>query len=111
MIQLYKNAHIFVLPSALENSPNSLAEALTMGVPCIASDVGGVSSMVKHGEDCYLYQHNDPVMLAEYICRLFKSEKLCKKLSENGRKTAKSQFECKKNNEELFNIYNKICKE
>lgn len=40
------NANMFLLPSAIENSPNALGEAQMLGVPCVSSRVGGVEDMI-----------------------------------------------------------------
>lgn len=47
MIEQYLKAHIFVCPSSVENSPNSLGEAQLLGVPCIGSIAGGIPSMLS----------------------------------------------------------------
>lgn len=46
---LHRECDVFVLASSSENSPNALAEAMVSGMPCVAFNVGGVSSMV---DDC-----------------------------------------------------------
>lgn len=71
MKENYLKANVFVLPSTVENSPNSLGEAMLLGVPCVASDVGGVSDMLTHGEEGYVYQSTAPYMLAHYIMEVF----------------------------------------
>ena len=45
----------YVLCSTIENSPNSLGEAMLLGVPCVSADVGGVSSIFTGGKDGILY--------------------------------------------------------
>lgn len=77
-----KKAHVMVLPSAIENSPNSLCEAQLVGIPCIASYVGGVPEMINDGDDGFLYTFNEPLMLAEYISRVFDSDEIAEKFSE-----------------------------
>lgn len=56
MKQRYLMSNLFVCCSAIENSPNSLGEAMLLGVPCVSADVGGVSSIFTHGEDGILYE-------------------------------------------------------
>jgi len=67
----YLRANVFVLSSVMENSPNSLAEAMLLGVPSVAGNVGGVSDILS--EDCgFLYENNDPQLLADAVRTVFK---------------------------------------
>lgn len=70
VIEELLNSNVTVLPSAIENSPNSLGEAQMLGVPCIASYVGGVMDMMSHDE-AHLYRFEEIEMLAEKVCRVF----------------------------------------
>lgn len=66
----YLSANVFVCPSSIENSPNSLGEAQILGVPCVASYVGGVPDMMLGCED-NLYRVEEIEMLAYKICQIF----------------------------------------
>lgn len=79
--ELHKS-HVMVLPSAIENSPNSLCEAQLVGIPVVASYVGGVPEMLDHGKEGFLYTFNEPLMLAEYISRIFESDDTSEKFSQ-----------------------------
>ena len=56
MKKAYLQAGLFVCPSTIENSPNSLGEAMILGVPCVSADVGGITSMFVDGQDGILYR-------------------------------------------------------
>ena len=71
MVKEYLQANIFVCPSSIENSPNSLGEAQILGVPCVASFAGGIPDFMKGNEE-FLYRFDDVQMMAERICRIFK---------------------------------------
>ena len=73
MKQEYLRSNVFVCPSTIENSPNSLGEAQILGVPCVASFVGGIADMMKGNED-NLYRFEEIEMLAEKVCRVFKNQ-------------------------------------
>ena len=70
MIDEYLRANVFVCPSSIENSPNSIGEAQMLGTPVVASYVGGVFDMMKGNEEC-LYRFSEIEMLAQKICLLF----------------------------------------
>lgn len=70
MKQVYLNCNVFVCPSSIENSPNSLGEAQLLGVPHVASFVGGVADMMVGNEE-NLYRFEEVEMLANKICDVF----------------------------------------
>jgi glycosyltransferase involved in cell wall biosynthesis len=74
MKEQFLRANVFVLPSTIENSPNSLGEAMLLGVPCVATLSGGVATMLEHNKEGFVYQSTAPYMLAHYIKRVFSME-------------------------------------
>ena len=70
----YLKCNVFVCPSSIENSPNSLAEAQILGVPCIASYVGGIPDMIPNKDCGLLYRSSNPIMLAYFVCNVFASK-------------------------------------
>ncbi len=54
MINAYKDSYCLIHPTFIDNSPNSICEAQIAGLPVIATDVGGVSSLIKHKESGFL---------------------------------------------------------
>ncbi len=106
MKQEYLRSNVFVCPSTIENSPNSLGEAQILGVPCVASYVGGIADMMKGNED-NLYRFEEIEMLAEKVCRVFANmEKQV-----DMKREADSRHSINHNKEILFNIYQDIVKD
>ena len=83
MAKKMTEVNCFIMCSAIENHSSTLKEAMTVGVPCIASYVGGVPEYGIHNHNCLLYRFEDYESLAYYIIKLFESKDLCIKLSRN----------------------------
>jgi len=64
------NSNFYVHPSYIENSPNSICEAMALGMPIIASNVGGVSTMIEDEVEGILVQEGEPTRLAGAIVSL-----------------------------------------
>lgn len=110
MCERYIKSNVFVSCSAIENSPNSLGEAMLVGCPSVSSDVGGVKNMLRHGIDGYIYPSDEPYMLAYYISKIFLDDDLAIFLSENGKEHAKITHDNIKNCDKLVSIYEKVKK-
>lgn len=70
MLKILLKSDVYVQVSHIENSPNSLCEAMLLGMPIIASFAGGTSSMLKDSEEGVLLQDGDPYVLAGAIVNL-----------------------------------------
>lgn len=103
MKQEYLNCNVFICPSTIENSPNSLGEAQILGTPILASYVGGISDMMK-GDEEHLYRFEEVNMLAEKICRLFDDEDK----QADMREVAKLRHNKDENVKALLDIYNNV---
>lgn len=101
-------AHVFVLPSAIENSPNTLGEAQLIGTPCVASFVGGVADMVTDGQDGLLYNWQEPAVLAERIAAVFAEDALAAQLSAAGRTRAADRHDRQRNLAAVLACYGAI---
>ena len=76
VLRLFHAADASVLPSAWENFPHTVVEALAVGCPVIATAVGGVPEVVRDGENGLLVGPGDPAALAEAIARFFADDAL-----------------------------------
>ena len=82
----YAIAYAFALPSHSEGSPNVLLEAMSAGVPVIATSVGGVPEIVADGIDALLVEKRDIDGLADSISRMFEDNELHERLRSAGQK-------------------------
>jgi glycosyltransferase involved in cell wall biosynthesis len=67
LIDALRAATVFVLPSHAEGLPVALLEAMTIGVPCISSDVGGIPDLLDHGGAGIIVPPCDPGALAQAL--------------------------------------------
>ena len=100
----YLRSNVFVCPSSIENSPNSLCEAQILGVPCVASYVGGVADMMSGNEE-NLYRFEDVSTLASKVCQIFtkSNSNVCQMI-----KRAYVRHNIDLNTQRLLEIYQKI---
>lgn len=108
MCENYKQANVFVSPSTIENSPNSVCEAMMIGTPVVSSYVGGIDSFIRHGENGYLYQYDAPYMLAYYIEKVFENDEVAMEISQAGNQTIRKINDGYKNALKLREIYKEI---
>ncbi|MBI2216455.1 MAG: glycosyltransferase family 4 protein [Candidatus Rokubacteria bacterium] len=86
MPALYDGADIVLNPSTVDNSPNSVLEALAAGAPVVSTDVGGVRHIVRHEESALLVPPGVPDAMADAVERLLDDPALATRLAEGGRR-------------------------
>lgn len=101
-------SNVFVQASSIENSPNSLGEAMLLSIPCVASNVGGTSNLLEDKKEGFLYPYTETAMLAHYIMKIFDDDNLASSLGSAAHKHAALTHDKNKNCQELLNIYTDI---
>lgn len=81
-----------ILASTIEGLSQALLEAMAMGVPVIATDVGGNAELIRHGENGFLFENNDTAGLARCMRQLIDDPGLRDRLATAGQKTALEDF-------------------
>ena len=105
------NSHVFLQASSIENSPNSLGEAMLIGMPCVASYVGGTADMLLDKTEGLLYPFGDIAMIAKYIMDIFENDNLAISLGLNAKKHAKVTHDIDANVEKTLEIYKSLMQE
>lgn len=111
MTSEFKRAHVFVLPSFIENSPNSLGEAMLIGTPTVVSPVGGVPSIVENNKSTLMFASGDYVMMAHQIKQIFINDNLALQISANAKNIAIKRHNIKSTTEQYKDIYTQIIKQ
>jgi glycosyltransferase involved in cell wall biosynthesis len=89
---LLEAAAVFALPSHDEAMPVSLLEAMSAGVPCIASPVGGIPEALVDGVSGYLVAPGDAATLERLLRRLLLDRALAARIGAAGRESARLRF-------------------
>lgn len=114
MKERFLKSHVFVCTSVLENSPNTVGEAMLLGVPVAASEAGGIPDMIRDEEDGILFEAGNPKAIAKAVLRIFDETKqedgrvLSEKLSENAVQRAGRVHNGETNYRRLLAIYGSI---
>jgi glycosyltransferase involved in cell wall biosynthesis len=85
-------ASMLVLPSAQENAPMAIAEAMAAGTPVLATSVGGVPEMVRNGDTGFLYQPGDIAALVEHAGRLLRDPVLRTEFGRRAYRLARERY-------------------
>lgn len=101
---------LYVLPTYIDNSPNSICEAMCLGVPVVSTMTGGVPSLIDNHITGDLVPTNDPYILAYTIRELLFNPELRKQYGENARKVALERHNPDAILNTLKDIYNSVVK-
>jgi glycosyltransferase involved in cell wall biosynthesis len=101
---------LFVLCSLHEGLPMSLLEAMTMEIPVVCTEVGGIKEIITDGFSGLLVQNNDPISLTNAITKLQQDKTLRKKLVANAKIKIEQEFNIETTINKLIDLYRTILK-
>lgn len=100
--------NIFVSTSSYEGLSNSIMEAMSAGLPCVVTNVGGNAELVSNGETGFLVSPNNPKALAEKLLLLLNDDVKSKRFGALGSEKMLKKFSIKNMVNETEKIYNKL---
>ena len=104
LIELYRAADLFVLPSRGDCMPQAVAEALAAGLPVVASRVGAISEMVTDGINGRLVPPGDPLALAAALQELVAAPERRVQMGRSSRQLAEREHDASRNNGRIFRL-------
>jgi glycosyltransferase involved in cell wall biosynthesis len=109
-IKIFKNSHIFVIPSYTEGFPTVVLEALAAGAALIFTPVGGLVNTMVDGRNGFLIKSipPDPDDIAEKVIHLLENPRLMIKISEDNIMEAKEKFDADILSRDIGKIYRQI---
>jgi len=99
---------IFLLTSITEGIPLTLIEAMATGLPCVATDVGGVAEVVIEKETGLLAPEQDSTALARHIRRLANEPALRRELGAAGKRRAREKFDERQMQAAFVKLYQEV---
>ena len=109
--ELLHRMDIFVMTSDYEGLSNAIMEAMSAGIPVVATNVGGNGELVVHGKTGFLSPPKNALTLAEQIIDLMNDEEIIVKMGESGRERMLNEFPISKMVRDTESIYVKIVRE
>ena len=106
--QQLRRTGIFVQPSRHEGLPLSLLEAMSVGIPCVASTVGGIGELIEHEKQGLLVPPDDKVALGGAVARLMSTPELRSRLGEAGRKQVDQHYALGRMLEKTRSVYESL---
>ena len=103
--EILANADIYVQPSREEGLPNSVLEAMAVGLPIIATDVSGNQDLVEDGVNGYLSIPENVLDMSEKITKLIGSSENMQRMGENSRKIINDNYSLQSTYEKLLEVY------
>lgn len=108
VVRILLGADVYCHVSHIENSPNSVCEAMILGLPVIATNSGGTASILENNKEGILIQDGDPYICAGCILDLYRNEDTARLLGQNARKRALIRHNPQIIADCLFKIYQNI---
>ena len=104
------SAHVFVMPSCVENHSSTLREAMMVGTPAVSAAVGCVTDLIEQGKNGYIYRYNEHQTLAYYIDKLFSDDALATQIGKAGQYSVMQKYPQEQIGALLMDAYRKIVK-
>src|SRR5690606_4866518 len=106
--ELYRKATVFVLPSYNEGLPVSMLEAMSYGMPVIATNVGGIPELVKDGESGQLIVAGDIAALRNAMERFIRDRRLVREMGRAAEATVRQNFVFEQTKMKLDKLYTEL---
>ena len=101
---------VFALPSQIEGCPLSILEAMSSGVPVVATRVGGIPEILDDGIEGYLVSTENNKELAERLIELLSNSKLREYMGKQGRLRVCKNLNIKNVLPQYLELFKKCCK-
>jgi glycosyltransferase involved in cell wall biosynthesis len=108
LLPIYGSFDLFVLSSRREGLPNSILEAMAVGLPVVTTDVAGTSELVLDGHTGYVVPQGDIERLAHAMVTLVADPKLRQRMAQAGRERIEREFSFAQRLQRIEELYARI---
>lgn len=102
---VYSAFDVFMLSSRREGLPNSLLEAMAMGLPVVTTDVAGAKELVVDGQTGFVLPQGDAMGMGQALLKLVEDRLLLKRMGEEGRRRVEREFSFANRMSRIENLY------
>jgi glycosyltransferase involved in cell wall biosynthesis len=104
-------ANCLVVPSFQENAPLSIAEAMAVGIPVVAAEVGGIPRMIEYGKTGFLVDPHDTKNISQTVMKILSDEALALSMGRSAKKAAVKRFKASAVCEKTLQAYRDVLSE
>jgi glycosyltransferase involved in cell wall biosynthesis len=90
--KFYRSARVLIVPSAHEGLPMVIMEAFRAGIPCVATDVGGIAEIVEDGRNGFLVDVDDPGAMAKKCAQILADPTQAESMGRAAERTVRDRF-------------------
>lgn len=108
--QILNSLDMFVLSSYLEGMGSSLMDAMACRLPIVATRVGGIPEVVKHGQTGLLVSPRSPKSLAKAILKIYEDKELAQRLGQKGYEIVHRKFSAESMAMKAIELYEELAK-
>jgi glycosyltransferase involved in cell wall biosynthesis len=105
----YNQMKLVVIPSKCEGLPNVLLEAISCGVPVLATPVGGIPDVIRDGETGFIMDNINPQEIAKNVIRILTNEEVLELVSTNAKQLLEKEYSFEASIKRYYNILNELC--
>jgi glycosyltransferase involved in cell wall biosynthesis len=108
LVELYRQADLFILPSRGDCFPQAVAEAMACGLPVVATDSGAISEMVREGHNGHLVAPRAPTELRAAIAHLLGDPELRRRMGDRSLAMARQWHDARRNCHSILDLMHEV---
>lgn len=105
-----ERSHVVLHPSVSDSLPVAILEAMAMGLPVVATRVGGIPEAIVDGETGLLVPFGDVTALLHAVLRIWEDPELRRRMSEASRRKIKRDFSMDREVEQWVDLYGRLAR-